>query len=136
MRFLALLIFVIAGLPGCKKCGCIPPPSSMNWKVVSFYGGVGGGQQPLTEAQKNHILTIRSDGSFTCINTVTGATFDGGIIQSNFSSIYGEKIRLTFQPSIPMIESQYIILVEKSDTMLLLGDNVTDGYMTKFGPAQ
>lgn len=139
MRLLAFLLIAVAIIPvSCRQdCGCVPPPhTSMNWKVVSVYGGIGGTQQPLTAAQKNHILNIRSDGSFTCINTITGSSFEGGITMSNFTSIYGDRQRLTFVPEIPMIDSEYIILVDKTNTVMLMGDNVVDGYMTRFEPAQ
>jgi hypothetical protein len=140
VHFLALLLAaVLITAASCSRqdCGCVPPPNTeMTWKITSRNGGVSGASVPLTTAEKEYVLTLRSDASFTCRNTVTGQIINGSITTADFNSIYGNKPRAILTPSLPILKEEYLILIEKDNTKILFGDNVTDGYITRLEPVQ
>lgn len=138
---LSAFIFLSATLSlSCSKsdCGCAPPPVSDGyWKITSRQGGFGGGTVALTSAQENTVLTLKTDGKYICTNQQTGETVNGDFsIESNFSSIYGEKPRFIFNPALPMLNNQFYVLLENPKGKLVLGDNLADGYSTTFSVTQ
>jgi hypothetical protein len=134
MKYLFVLITSFLLASSCNKdrdCGCVTPPfTETNWKVTKVSGGISGTDKPLTDEQKNNILTIHNGGSFTCKNSVTGTTIKGSYTMGNFTSIYGDRQRYTFSPNLPMLNQEYIILTDNPNGKMIFGDNKYDGYLT------
>ncbi len=114
-----------------RKC-CEPPQSDSNWKITKRFGGISASEVPLTEDQKNNVLTINPNGNFICRNMVTGTTFTGTYSYSNFNSIYGDRLRYLFSPKLPMLTEEYLILMDNPSGKMVFGDNFQDGYSTTF----
>jgi len=135
-KYLFLLLLPALILSACKKdhnCGCVQPPlQASSSKITSRSGGIAGVEVPLTEDQKNNILTINTDGTFTCINIVSRMIVSGTITVSNYNSIYGNRPRYVFTPKLPMLDDDYMILLDNTTGSMKFGDNNADGYMTIF----
>ncbi len=141
--FLCIAITSLSVL-SCNKtnddCGCVPPPpppaTPTKWKITSRTGGQAGTSMPLTIDQQNNILTLKSGEQYTCTNTQTGMIVNGTVTISDFSSIYGIKGRLIFNPQLPMLNDEYYILLSTSQGKLVISDNKADGYTTTFSIIQ
>lgn len=125
----------LAGL-GCNKktdCGCVPPPAEeTSWKILNRVGSISGNNTTLTMDQQNNVLTLYPDGHFVCTNLQSGMVVNGTVTSSNFNSIYGDRPRFVFSPQLPMLDSEYFILLGSADNKLVFGDNIADGYTTTF----
>ena len=135
MKFYSsLLIVALLGVSSCsRKCDCVPPPQTItNWKIQKRFGGIAGTEVALTEDQKNNILTLNPNGTFSCKNTVTGVTVSGNRSMANYNSIYGERQRVIFSPKLPMLDENFLILTDNPNGSMTFGDNVNDGYFTTF----
>jgi PKD repeat protein len=140
MRATLVILFSLFLFSSCHKehhGGCIPAPSAeTKWKVTKRFGGIAAMEHPLTDDQKNSVLTITTNGNYTCINTVTGQTVSGTYTSVNFSSIYGEKPRFIFTPALPVLPGEFMILLDNQTGLMVFGDNLTDGIQTTFTSVQ
>jgi hypothetical protein len=137
MRYFLFVFLSIALLgAGCKKsheCGCAPPPRvETSWKITKRTGGIGGGEIPLTSDQQNSILTIKPDGHYSCINIVSRMIVEGTYASVNYNSIYGDRPRMIFTPKLPMLQDEYMILLDNQSGEMKFGNNIADGYYTYF----
>jgi hypothetical protein len=132
--YFCLLIVALTGVSSCsRKCDCVPPSQSVtNWKIQKRFGGIAGTEVTLTEDQKNNILTINPNGTFSCKNMVTGVTVSGNRSMVNYNSIYGDRLRVIFSPKLPMLDEDFLILTDNPNGSMTFGDNVNDGYFTTF----
>ncbi len=133
----ALLAFIFCSviLSSCstKNCDCVEPPRTWKiYKMTDRTGGVAGTSVSLTDEQKNSVLSISSYGEFSCKNTVTGVEVSGLYTLSTINSLYGEKPRIIFSPNLPILNNDFHIILNSTNTLLVLGDNVSDGYSTTF----
>src|SRR5690349_5202101 len=132
---LAILAFSVLILGSCSKpdCGCVTPPgTATTWKITKRFGGIAGQDVALTPDQENNRLLIRTDGTYSCTNIVTGITVTGTLTQTNFNSIYGNLPRFIFTPALPMLQDDYMILLDNPVGSIKFGDNIHDGYQTTF----
>lgn len=141
MRSILIAAFAIFLIASCSKgdhnCGCVPPPfSETKWKMTKIFGGIATMEYPLNDAQKNSVLTIRNGSLYTCTNLVTGETVNGTYSVSNYSSIYGDKPRFIFTPSLPILPEDYVILVNSQNGSMEFGDNNYDGVVFTFSLIQ
>jgi hypothetical protein len=130
---LFFLSFLVLFQSCSRKCDCSPPPrSDTNWKIINRRGGIAPIDVPLTDDEKNNVLTLKTNGAYSCKNTLTGTIISGTISMSNFSSIYGDRQQLIFSPKLPMLNEDYLILIENPNGRMVFGDNKYDGYFTTF----
>lgn len=132
-----ILFSLIAGcillLSGCTrdgKCDCVPPPvTESSWKLTLIFGGIAGQEKPMTDDQKNSILTITSDGRYTCKNTVTGVTTTGNF---TLETPAGGITKMIYTPLLSIYPVSSFQVIEKTDLRMVLSDGNGDGYTLTF----
>jgi hypothetical protein len=136
---LTLLLCFVLVFSSCTKqtnCDCAPdpyPPAyGEKWKITKVSGGIGNVNIPLTDDQKNNVLVLHGNGSFSCRNIMTGATVSGILTVSNFNSIFGPVQRYQFSPALPMTPVDPLLLISTSNQKMVFGENVTDPFLITF----
>jgi hypothetical protein len=135
MKFLAgIFSLLLLTLNSCTReeqlCGCTPPPGTeSNWKLVKLFGGWAGEERPLNNEQKNSILTIRTDGRYSCKNTVTGQISNGTLA---ITTVSPGLIQYVFSPVLVIYPTSSFWLNEKTETTMALGESNPDGYALTF----
>jgi hypothetical protein len=131
LSFLLIIsLFAVASCSRDGKCDCVPPPTTeTNWKMTRIFGGFGGTEVALNDDQKNSILTTRSNGSYTCTNTITGQTTNGTIITTSQGN---GLTQVTFSPLLTLYRTTNFWLNEKTNTTMVLAETNPDGYVLTF----